>query len=256
MFLQSNEKDPSTITAPNLTCLGESSDPAAPTAPTPLDLTVLDFQDSDPVKGATVEVYTSLDKVNAMTPDATSTPTDDMGKTSLTVPPGSYRVIFRTYGGVIVKVGQDPITTLDTYEFNRTYNDPNRLSVSQKTKNALPALVNVFADDTQGVVAGSLHDCDDKEVGGTLISLKSTGGAVDPANNFYFNADVDLPSREQLWASADGLFVGLNLPPGNVTLDVYGRMSANAGLTHLGSDVLPVRANAITIVQVELLTTK
>src|SRR5262245_54138019 len=80
-------------------CLGGHADPAAPTTATAVDLTVKDFEKSTPVAGATVEVYLSLDHFNAMKPDATAAaPTDADGNTTIMVPPGAYRVIFRTVG--------------------------------------------------------------------------------------------------------------------------------------------------------------
>src|SRR5581483_12346716 len=72
-FVQSNTLDPATKMAAALGCLGMHMDPAAPSAATAVTLTVEDFQNKTPVMGATVEVYQTLDKLNAKTPDATST---------------------------------------------------------------------------------------------------------------------------------------------------------------------------------------
>src|SRR5262245_57449528 len=106
-YVQPTLNDP--MSAPTLGCVGTHTDPAAPTSATTLALTVKDFEKSTPVVGATVEVYSSLAKVNASTPDATSAPSDSQGKTSIMVPAGSYRVIFRTFGAA---------GTIDTLEFN------------------------------------------------------------------------------------------------------------------------------------------
>ncbi|MGZ3426548.1 MAG: hypothetical protein ACXVCV_07860, partial [Polyangia bacterium] len=99
-------------TPASLGCLGGHADPAAPTTATAVDLVVNDFEKATPVTGATVEVYLSLAHINAQMPDATSMPTDADGKTTIMVPPGAYRVTFRTFGAP---------DTIETLEFNRVY---------------------------------------------------------------------------------------------------------------------------------------
>src|SRR4051794_40881475 len=69
-FVQSNTADPSTVHAANLACLGTRIDPEAPTALTMLNVHVKDFEKKTDVEGATVEVYTSLEKFNAGKADA------------------------------------------------------------------------------------------------------------------------------------------------------------------------------------------
>src|SRR6476619_2835734 len=106
----------------NLGCVGGHADPAAPTTTTSLAIVVKDFEKSTPVAGATVEVYLTLASFNAKTPDASTTAvTDADGKTTLMMPAGSYRVIFRTFGAP---------NTIETIEFNRAFDDGARVSVS------------------------------------------------------------------------------------------------------------------------------
>lgn len=233
------------MTPASLGCLGTHADPAAPTAPTDVTLTVSDFEKSTPVMGATVEVYLSLAHVNAHAPDATSPPSGSDGKTTLTVPPGSYRVIFRTSGAP---------NTIETLEFNRAFNDPTRISVSQATKNEIPALLSLSPDDTKGVVAGSQRDCDEKELGGITVAISADGGSYDSATNVFYFEDAGaarVPSRSQKWTSGDGAFAGLNVPPGNATVTSNGLRAVGGASTRLGTAVVPVRPGSITIVQLE-----
>lgn len=243
VFVQPTPSD--AMSPASLGCIGGHADPAAPTAATPLDLVVKDFEKSTPVVGATVEVYLSLANVNAMMPDATSTPTDADGKTTLMVPPGSYRVIFRTFGAP---------NTIETIEFNRAYNDGARVSVSEATKSEIPALLNLAPDDTKGVVAGSQRDCEEHELGGITVGITSDAGAYDSTMNVFYFQDFGMsrvPSLAQKWTSGDGAFAGLNVPPGNATVTAGGRADAGGPLLKLGTGVVPVRANSITIVQLE-----
>lgn len=243
VFVQPTPTDP--MSPASLGCVGGHADPAAPTTATPVDVVVKDFEKSTPVMGATVEVYLSLAHVNAMMPDASSMPTDADGKTTLMVPPGSYRVIFRTFGAP---------NTIETLEFNRVYNDGARVSVSQATKSEIPALLNLTADDTKGVVAGSQRDCEEHELGGITVGITSDAGAYDDTMNVFYFQDYGptrVPSLAQKWTSGDGAFAGLNVPPGNATVTAAGRNDAAGPLLKLGTGIVPVRANSITIVQLE-----
>jgi hypothetical protein len=242
-FVQPTPAD--AMTAASLGCLGGHADPAAPTAATAVDVVVKDFEKSTPVAGATVEVYLSLAHVNAMMPDAASLPTDADGKTTLMVPPGSYRVTFRTFGAP---------NTIETIEFNRVFDDGARVSVSEATKSEIPALLNLAPDDTKGVVAGSQRDCAEKELGGITVGMSSDGGSYDGATNIFYFQDYGptrVPALAQKWTSGDGAFAGLNVPPGNATVTASGRSNAAGPLLKLGVSVVPVRANSITIVQLE-----
>ena len=243
VYVQPTPSDP--MGPANLGCVGGHADPAAPTAATTLPIVVKDFEKSTPVMGATVEVYLTLTSFNAKMPDATSMPTDADGKTTLMVPPGSYRVIFRTFGAP---------NTIEAIEFNRAYNDGARISVSQATKDEIPALLNLAPDDTKGVVAGSQRDCTEKELGGITVGITSDAGPYDGAMNIFYFQDYGptrVPSLAQHWTSGDGAFAGLNVPPGNATVTASGRADAAGPLLKLGTGVVPVRANSITIVQLE-----
>jgi hypothetical protein len=247
-YVQPTPADPQSPAS--LGCLGGHADPAAPTAVTAVDLVVKDFEKSTPVMGATVEVYLSLAHVNAMMPDATSAPSDADGKTTLMVPPGSYRVTFRTFGAP---------NTIEAIEFNRVYNDGARISVSEATKSEIPALLNIAPDDTKGVVAGSQRDCAEKELAGITVGITSDAGQFDGTDNIFYFQDAGsarVPARAQKWTSGDGAFAGLNVPPGNATVTASGLTAAAGPIIKLGSSVVPVRANSITIVQLEPLGTQ
>lgn len=229
----------------SLGCLGAHADPPPPTTATTLDVTVKDFEKSTPVMGAVVDVYLSAAHLAADAPDGTSMPTDANGATTLTVPPGSYRVIFRTSGAP---------NTIETIELDRAYNDAARISVSEATKSEIPAILNLAPDDTKGVVAGSQRDCDEHELGGITVQMSAAAGGFDSAMNVFYFEDAGtsrVPSRGQKWTSGDGAFAGLNLPPGDATVVASGIPAAGMPLTKLGTAVVPVRAGSITIVQLE-----
>ncbi len=122
------------------------------------------------------------------------------------------------------------------------------------TKQEIPALVSIQPDDTMGVVAGSLRDCAEKELGGITFSAASTGGSFDPSMTTFYFVEVSgmtVPSRSQKFTSGDGVFAMLNVPPGDVTVTASGLLTPMGALTKLGSALIPVHANSITVVQME-----
>jgi hypothetical protein len=245
-FVQSDTQVEATKMDANLTCLGTFKDPAGPTAVTPVNMTVKDFEKSTAVTGATVEVYTSLADFNAKKPAAMAGPTAADGKLTLMMPAGFYRVIFRTTA--------DPAKTIETVEFNRTWDDKERVSVSIATKGEIPGLVSVVPDDTKGVVAGDMRDCDNKRMGGLLFNVTLAGSNFDAKPLTFYFLDVDasttVPARSQKWTSGDGIFATLNVPAGDATLEARGLLKkTDTLLTKLSSAVAPVRTNAITVVQ-------
>jgi hypothetical protein len=248
--VQSNPLDATTQAPADFSCLHTRMDPAAPTTATTLPIVVADFQTKMPVAGATVEVYTSLDHFNASTPDGTSAVTDAGGNTMLTVPAGSYRVIFRTVGDA---------STVETIEFNRAYNDGKRYSVAQTTKQVIQAVLSIIPDDTLGVIAGSQRDCQERETGGVLFSSAPVSGAAfdNSKLTFYFvdaSATNTVPTKAQKYTSGDGVFASLNLPPGDVDVTSTGVLQTGMPAVTLGRGRAPVRAGSITVVQIEPLS--
>jgi hypothetical protein len=243
VFVQSDTLDESTRAPANFACLHRpSSEPLMQPGGT-IPLTVEDFEKSTPVAGAVVEAY--FGAVSG-TPQASSAPTGADGKTSIVLPAGPYRVVFRTTA--------DPQTTVETIEYNRVYNDGRRYSVSLATKSAIPAIVGVVTDDARGTVAGSLRDCDEKEVGGVTVEVSQPPGFDGRMTTFYFvdpSRDVTVPSLDQKWTSGNGVFATLNAPAGNVLVEAYGYLVAGGPRTLLGEMTVPVRAGSITVAQVE-----
>ncbi|HWE27157.1 MAG TPA: hypothetical protein VHB97_04100, partial [Polyangia bacterium] len=199
-FVQPTPSD--AMTPASLGCLGTYADPAPPMGTeASVDITVTDFEKSTPVMGASVELYLSLDHFNAGNPDARAANTDANGMTKIIVPfGGTYRVIWRTFGAP---------NTIETIEFNRAWNDGNRVSVSEATKSEIPALLNLAPDDTKGVVAGSQRDCADKELGGITVGIRSDAGSYDGTMNIFYFQDYGptrVPALAQKWTSGDGAF--------------------------------------------------
>ena len=233
-------------------CNGKRIDPMPPTMDTIVNGTIKDFENSQPVENAIVSLYlTAGDAVNNK-PAAMSTPSDAMGNYTITVPKGHYRVTFGNQGGMALSNGQ-PVSTIPAYEFNRVYSDKERAAVKKTTKEAIAGIVSIIPDDSLGVVAGSVHDCGDKILGGAEVSLSKTSSPYDSSSLvFYFvNAGgSQLPVRTAHWTSNDpGVYAALNVPTGTAQVNATGIIGSGA-LQSLGAETVPIIAGAITIVDV------
>src|SRR5579871_3320447 len=131
-------------------CLGSRMDPAAPTMDTMLAGTIKDFQDSNPVAGAVVSVYTDPSQMVNNMPVAQSAPSGMDGSYTITVPKGYYRVIFGNSGGMAISNGA-MTGTIPAFEYQVAYNVKDRVAVKTSTRDVIPSLVGITPDPTLGV---------------------------------------------------------------------------------------------------------
>jgi hypothetical protein len=233
-------------------CVGHFMDPAAPTTDTVVMGTIKDFQDMNLVMGAVVSVYLTPADVMSKTAIAMSTPSDANGKYMLTVPKGHFRVIMGNTGGKAISNG-NPVDTIDTYEFNVRYDYATATAVKTSTRDAIPGLVSVDPDPALGVLAGTVRDCNGKEMGGAIVDVSNTSAMYDSSQFiFYFQSvsGTTLPTRTLKWTSGSvGVFAALNVPTGTATLNANGIIGSGS-LMKLGSETVPVLPGSITIADI------
>jgi len=84
----------------------------------------------------------------------------------------------------------------------------------------------------RGAVAGELHDCDNVRVEFAVVGMTPA-----PDRSSYFNGNPikTLPDSARQSTDRLGLFTGLNLPPGKVTVVGGGLTSAGGALTGFGT---------------------
>jgi hypothetical protein len=238
----------------NYSCLGTRMDPPGPSMDVVVTGLIKDFQDNNVVMGATVTLW----KNAADVPDpakaiATSmAPSDANGNYMIKVPAGTpYRVIRGNSGGKAISNG-NPVDTIPAYEFNRNFDDKSPVAVKTSTREAIPGLVSVIPDPTLGVLAGSVRDCMNTEVGNALVAVSMTSVMYDGVCNTFYFADVGgstLPTRTIHYSSeANGTFAALNVPPGLATLTVTGIVGSGAAKT-ISTATVPVQGGAVTIVE-------
>lgn len=202
--------------------------------------TVEDFQENTPVADATVEMWFS--DVIAGSPDFTDV-SDAAGLVTGTVP---------TCAPLAYKTSTDPALaeTKNTFEAHQVYGadasvDDILNSVSTTTYQIIPSLLGVSPDGDKGTVAGTAYDSNGDPVEGAQVVVKDANGNIPDSLVVKYFVD-SFPNRNQLYTSPDGLWVAINLPPGEYTIEMYVSDGADGHLL-MGATVLSVYADSINI---------
>ena len=198
---------------------------------------VIDFETDEPVADASIEVFYSNTVYGA--PDQSYT-SDGAGNFSGTVPsctPYAYRVSTDPDLGatkVTIESSQIDGLTATSSEYN---------SVSIDTYNVIPALLGISPDIDKGIVAGTAYDCAGEPLEFAQIVVTDAEGNIPESEVVRYFVD-SFPSRLQEWTSEDGLFVVVNIPQGDWTVNMY--VSDGAG-GHLLMAQSPVKVFADSI---------
>jgi len=255
-------------------CVGEGLS-MSPGTPGAFEGLVEDFQDDIAVAGANVRIWLDNDPAGAVE-DAIETTSDDTGHFTLDVSAG-----LRSCAPFAARVWTefDPPETYQTFQNNIVVSGETPYvatlnSVSYATYQLLPLTVGVEPDAGKGIAAGRVTDCNGDPIGGAEASVGTldwSTGDVTEAEGYamrYFR-DED-PAHDQLWTSADGLFGGMNVPPGEEwNLLIWGiaqneahcetteggdviRPEANLGYCLLGLSSITVQPDSVNIANVKL----
>ena len=234
--------------------LSQSVD-AASVATYPGSGIVEDFDEGTAVKEATLALFT--DDSVAGGPDATISADDDGGVAfeADACAPLTYRVT--TEGG--------PIPTKTTYKAHQIYGAPSGgaienasfLSVSDVTYQLIPSILGVQVQPDLAIIAGTAYDCtrdpdqpsdDDagKIEGVQVVVYDADGNIPDTLQVNYFVEKF--PARDETHTSADGLWVASNVPPGDLTVEMWGVVGGE--LVLLGRSQLTSEADSINIANI------
>ena len=199
-------------------CVGSSAELVAGEAGA-LDGLVEDFQDDIPVAGARVRLWLDNDPTGSAA-EALEAVSDSEGRFSFDISEG---ILACSPFAARVWTEFDPPETYQTFQNNLIVSgEPpfaqSFTSVSYATYQLLPLTVGVEPQPGQGIAAGRVTDC----VGEPIANAEAAVGNIDwitgefteaegYAMRYFENED---PAHDQLWTSADGLFGGMNVPPG------------------------------------------
>jgi hypothetical protein len=174
--------------------------------------TVLDFQSDEPVEEAAVQVWYS---------DDVTTTVDDEGESAAD---GTVSLDLQVCKAIAYKTAKDPALgeTVDTYEAHQIVEPAEPVevefnSVSTVTYNIIPSLLGISPTPGLGIIAGTAFDCDDEPIENARVEVRdASGNAIDGVIVKYFVDDF--PNRDQPDTSPDGLWVAIDVPPGEVTV--------------------------------------
>ena len=192
------------------TWLTQSPDPALQTS---LALTeeIKDFDKGVPVSDAKVEIWFADKATGAADTSGTS---DSNGMTTVTQPvctPTAYRT------------STDPARqqTKDTYKAHMVYapsavdaTDLSYDSVSVETYSIIPSILGLSPDPAKGTIAGRSFDCGEGHVQHAQVTVVDKDGNAPSGMTIKYFVD-SFPNRDQPDTSEDGLWVAVNVPPGD-----------------------------------------
>ena len=253
-------------------CIGELPEPIVGDTGV-FNGTVEDFQEEDPVPGAHVRIWGAN--------DPTLPPADAVEETSDTE--GNFTIDAGTVFACSpfaarVWTDFDPPETYQTFQVNIVVAGTPPFSevlnsVAYSTYQLLPLTVGVEPEPGKGIAAGRVRDCQGEPVANAEASV----GALDLATGevteapgyqmrYFENED---PEQDQLHISEDGLFGGMNAPPGDWDLMIWGlpqdeahcqtttggdiiRPVQNVEYCLLGATTLPVQPDSVNIANIDL----
>ncbi|MBN1771199.1 MAG: hypothetical protein JXB32_08070 [Deltaproteobacteria bacterium] len=247
-------------TGADMTCLGNNPRPDPLGTTVTATMYVEDFEDEYLVEGVTLELF--FDNVVDETPDQTVGPTNASGEaTGATGLPARGVIAYRATGGTSPTTGAAQRTTIE-YDVEIPDADGGRvraLSISDSTYRLIPTILGITPDASHAIIAGAFEDCATDEVEGIVARLLNASGAdchvLDPRECYSRYFVDEFPSRidNQPHSSPDGLYAIAQVPPGDWTMEVRGRLTAATTeypYDLLGEKTVHAIADAIVIVDV------
>lgn len=218
--------------------LGQTVDPAYADAMVTLTGTISDFQEDEPVEGASLKFWFN-DNISG-TPDI-SAESDASGQTTQTVP-ACMPLAYETY------TPPEWEKTKDTYEVHQVYSPTETSdtwnSVSVATSRLIPSLLGLTWDPATGIIAGTAYDCNEDPIQNAQVYIHdASGNAPDTMQIRYFANG--LPNSDQPYTNDDGLFSAVNVPVGDWIVEVWAYDGTQ--LVKLGATELAIRADSVNI---------
>ncbi|HMV70105.1 MAG TPA: hypothetical protein PKA64_24910 [Myxococcota bacterium] len=233
--------------------LEQSIDPAKAGVSRTIDGVVNDFEREEP--RSHVEVRLWVDDVIDGPPD-TFQQADPAGKVAFSAPvcqPLSYL----SYPDAALDEARSTYKAHQVYGFTDGSVIAEYISVSNDTYNVVPAILGITPDPAKSIIAGTAFDCTRSP--DTLSEIDA--GKVEHAQVIVRNLDgtkpegvqvryfvENFPDRDQPDTSPDGLWTAVNVPAGDIRVEMWGLIDGEAKL--LGSTQLHSVAGSINIANI------
>ncbi len=122
------------------------------------------------------------------------------------------------------------------------------ITVKESTYAVIPATLGISIESGKGIIAGGFDDCSENPVANVVVSVDSD----DPNIAIRYFVE-EFPNREPVTTTEDGLWGVMNVPPGEVTVTLEGRLEDDGDLVLLGERVVRVQADTINIADIGVL---
>jgi len=219
----------------NLACLHDNPRPEPTGDTVSVRFYAEDFENEDRIEGATVEIY--LGNRIEGSPDYTLGPTGPDGLTEAVDVPAQSLLATR-----VLAIPDVARTTVEFDVETPTQDDDVRaLVVADSTYRVVPAAVGVTIEAGKGIVAGRFSDCDDEPVAGLIATVEGQDAEIR-----YFVDET--PARQPDVTTEDGLYVAINVAPGDHETVLRGRLEDGGPLVELGRREIQVIADSINVV--------
>jgi len=208
----------------------------------PMDGVITDFQEGDPVKDATLQIWYSDQATGA--PDVITTSDATDGTVS------GFDVYSCKPMALLVSTDPELEETKPTYEVHQTYKYANPLddeynSVSTTTYALIPGLLGIDPDPDKGIIAGTAYDVNEDPIQGAQVVVRDSSGNIPSSLTVKYFVE-EFPNREQPYTSSDGLWVAINVPAGDWNVEMY-VSDGSGGFKEMGATELTVVADSINI---------
>ena len=208
---------------------------------------VIDFQTDNPVDEAKLELFLADGIFGAPDHTLTSDPNGLVSVGMNTCEPFTYRVS----SDPLLDETKVTIESHDVMPWGPVATISHEMnSVSSTTYALIPSLLGVAPDVSKGIVAGSLYDCDGDPVEGGQVVIKDSAGNI-PADVLVRYFVDDFPNRNQPHTSEDGLWILMDVPVGQWTVEAY-VADGTGGHTNIAQTSLDVYADSINISSVHV----
>lgn len=238
----------------DLSCLYKPADaPAASSASYSISGVVKDFFSDEPIKDATVEVWTSGEASN--TPD---------GKSGTTGADGAFAIAMSGVRGNVraaFRVSNSSADYIDTYHYNVFVSADGssaseRIGVRDLTVQIILGLFNLAGDPAAGHITGRFSDCSANRVANGIMRLYAAphecgkGGEELPVIIGYFDGE-EFPDPMQRSLNKDGLFLAANVKSNQTVAEIWGSLKDGENASLLGCGPLSVAPGSISILSLD-----
>ena len=237
------------VSSADRTCLGsalgtETAIPSCVGRAVTMSALVSDFQTSNPVDEARVEIFQNDAIVSAPDHDTETDFNGIMSAEMETCAPFTYRASTDPAVG-LTKTTIQAHNVLPYVTTSTVMHDMN--SVSYLTYSLISTLFGINPSPSNGVVFGRFLDCAGDNVMGAQVVVKNADDEIPSGVTPGYFID-DFPSKDQLQTSDDGLWMLIDVPPGQVTVEGY--VYDGADYILMGSATLEVLADSVHIASI------